>query len=89
VELFAWETEPGWAVHLLNYTNPNFAKGWFREVYPLGAQMVRMELPEGSRVKSVQTLRSGSEIRHTLRGGTLEFTIPSVRDYEVAAIVRG
>ncbi|HEY1338105.1 MAG TPA: alpha-amylase family protein [Bryobacteraceae bacterium] len=89
VELFAWETEPGWTVHLLNYTNPNFAKGWFREVYQLGPQTVRMELPEGSRVKSVQALRSGGEVKYRFGGSILEFTLPAVRDYEVAAIVRG
>ena len=86
VELFAWETEPGYAVHLLNYTNPAFAKGWFREVYPLGPQTVRMELPEGVKVKRVQALRAGAELRYRHSGQTLEFVIPGVRDYEVAAV---
>ena len=62
VELFAWETEPGFAVHILNYTNPSFAKGWFREVYPLGPQVVKMELPEGVRVSKVMALRAGAEL---------------------------
>jgi hypothetical protein len=86
VELFAWETEPGFAIHLLNYTNPAFAKGWFREIYPLGAQTVRMELPEGARVRRVQALRAGTELRFKRTGQMVEFTIPAVRDYEVAAI---
>jgi hypothetical protein len=88
VELFAWETQPGFAIHLLNYTNPNFAKGWFREVYPLGPQNVRMELPEGFRVAKVVALRSGGELRHRVTGRVLEFTVQAVRDYEVAAVVR-
>ena len=49
VELFAWETNPGYTVHLLNYTNPNAHHGWMREVYPLGAQQVSMKLPAGVR----------------------------------------
>jgi len=89
VELFAWETEPGFALHILNYTNPSFAKGWFRETYPLGPQTVRMELPEDARVKKVEALRAGVELRHRMNGRTLEFTVPAVRDYEIAAVTRG
>ncbi len=37
VEIFAWETEPGFAVHVLNYTNPNAHHGWFSEFYPIQA----------------------------------------------------
>jgi hypothetical protein len=89
VELFAWETEPGYAVHILNYTNPNFAKGWFRETYPLGAQTVRIELPEDVKVKRVQALRSGAELKHKVSERVLEFTVPGVSDYEIAAVTRG
>jgi hypothetical protein len=87
VELFAWETEPGFAVHLLNYTNPAFAKGWFRDVYPLGPQTVRLELAEGTKVRRVQALRAGVDLRFKHSGQSLEFVIPAVRDYEIAAIV--
>ena len=45
IEAFAWETEPGFAVHVLNYTNPNTHRGWLREFYPIGEQRVRMQLP--------------------------------------------
>jgi Hypothetical glycosyl hydrolase 6/Beta-galactosidase trimerisation domain len=89
VELFAWETEPGLALHLLNYTNPNFAKGWFREVYSLGPQTVKMELPEGFGVRQVTALRAGASLKHRVSGRTLEFTLPSVGDYEIAAVERG
>lgn len=89
VELFAWETEPGYAVHVLNYTNPNFARGWFRETYPLGAQTVRMELGDEVKVRKVQALRSGVELKHKFSAGVLEFALPAVRDYEIAAVTRG
>ncbi len=34
IEVFAWETEPGFAVHVLNYNNPNAHRGWMREFFP-------------------------------------------------------
>jgi hypothetical protein len=89
VEIFAWETESGYAIHLLNYTNPAFARGWFREAYPLGPQTVRLEMPEGVRAHRVQALRAGADLRYKQGGQTLEFTLPGVRDYEIAAVTRG
>ena len=86
VELFAWETAPGYAVHLLNYTNPNSHHGWMHSVYPLGPQTVSMKLPAGVKVKSVELLRSERAVSFRLTGESLVFTIPSVEDYEVAAI---
>ena len=43
MEMFAWETDPGYTVHLLNYTNPNAHHGWMQSVYPLGAQTVSLQ----------------------------------------------
>jgi hypothetical protein len=86
IEAFAWETEPGFAVHVLNYTNPNLHRGWVREIYPIGEQKVRMKLPAGKRIARVELLRAGREIPFQVRNGAVEFTIPSVTDYEVAAI---
>jgi hypothetical protein len=86
IEAFAWETEPGFALHLLNYTNPNAHRGWIRDFYSIGAQTVKFEIPKGKTVSRVQLLRAETDIpfRRTPRG--VEFTIPSVADYEVAAI---
>jgi len=85
-EAFAWETEPGFALHILNYTNPNTHRGWYREFYPIGAQKVRFDIPRERKVSRVELLRAEKTIsfRRTERG--VEFTIPSVTDYEVAAI---
>jgi hypothetical protein len=86
VETFAWETEPGFALHVLNYTNPNTHRGWLREFYPIGEQRVRFDLPRDRKVARVELLRAEKTIpfRRTDRG--IEFTIPNVTDYEVAAI---
>jgi hypothetical protein len=86
LENFAWETPAGYAVHLLNYTNPNLHKGWLRRHYPIGIQKVRMVLPANATVVRVELLRAESRIPFRMEGNTLEFTIPSVTDYEIAAI---
>jgi Hypothetical glycosyl hydrolase 6/Beta-galactosidase trimerisation domain len=86
IESFAWETEAGFAVHILNYTNPNAHRGWIRKFYPIGEQKVRFQVPAGRRVTRVELLRAGANIPFHLNGGMIEFTIPSVADYEVAAL---
>ncbi|HEX7158521.1 MAG TPA: alpha-amylase family protein [Edaphobacter sp.] len=86
IEAIAWETAPGYAIHLLNYTNPNAHHGWMQATYPLGAQTVSLKLPSGTRVKSVDLLRAEQTIPFHLEAQTLRFTIPRIEDYEVAAI---
>ena len=86
VETFAWETQAGFAVHVLNYTNPAMHRGWIRNFYPIGAQKVRMTLPPGRRVTRVELLRAGTDIPFRIAGGAIEFSIPRVLDYEVAAM---
>jgi hypothetical protein len=86
IETFAWETEAGFAVHVLNYTNPNMHRGWIREFYPIGAQKVRMMLPAGRKVTRVELLRAGGNVPFRVAGGAVEFTIPKVVDYEVAGM---
>jgi hypothetical protein len=88
VEVFAWETEPGVALHLLNYTNPNMLRGWFTDTYAVGPQLVRAELPDGVNGDRVDFLRAGTSVPLKREGRMAEFTVPSVRDYEVAVIAR-
>jgi hypothetical protein len=86
IETFAWETDAGYAVHLLNYTNPAMHRGWIRDVYPLGAQRVRFAVPAGRQVDRVELLRAETPIPFTASGGGVEFVIPRLADYEVAAL---
>ncbi len=86
IETFAWETQAGFAVHILNYTNPAMHRGWIRNFYPIGAQKVRMSLPQGRRVTRVGLLRAETSIPFIGGIGKIEFTIPKVLDYEVAAL---
>ena len=89
LEFFAWETTPGYAIHLLNYTNPNAHHGWLSTVYPLGPQTVSMTLPNGVKVKAVDLLRSDKTIPFRCEGSVLHFTVPRVDDYEIAAVTVG
>jgi hypothetical protein len=88
VEMFAWETDPGFALHVVNYTNPNFHRGWTRHHYPIGQQEVTMEIPLGVNIGRVQLLRAETDIPFTQTGNRIHFTIPSINDYEVAALTR-
>jgi hypothetical protein len=45
-----------------------------------------MKLPPGRGIKRVELLRAGKDIPFKVRDGAVEFTIPSVEDYEVAAL---
>ena len=86
IETFAWETEAGFAVHVLNYTNPAMHRGWIRNFYPIGPQKVRMTLPPGRRVTRAELLRAEKDIPFRSAPSAIEFTIPKVLDYEVAAM---
>jgi hypothetical protein len=86
VEVFAWETQAGYALHVLNYTNPTAFKGWIREYYPIGEQRVTMSVPHGRKIFRVELLRVGKDIPFKQANDKVEFIIPSIADYEIAAM---
>ena len=89
IEMFCWETSPGYAIHLLNYTNSSAQHGWLRSVNQIGPQKVAMRLPSGVEVKSVELLRAGQSPSFVFQNQMLQFTIASLEDYEVAAVTVG
>ena len=86
LEMFCWETRPGYAVHLLNYSNANAFHGWLQSVEPVGEQRIAMKLPTGAGVRSVELLKAEHPVPFHFEGQVLHFKVPSVGDYEVAAI---
>lgn len=86
IEIFAWETEPGYSVHLLNYNTPDAQHGWVQSIEPLGPQNVTMKLPVGVGANSVELLKTGQTVPFRMEDAVLRFTIPALHDYEVAAI---
>ncbi len=88
VEIFAWETEPGFALHILNYNNPNMTRASIRKYYPIGEQKVRLELPAGAIISKAELLRAGSSLSIKQTGNVVEFVIPSIEDFEIAALYK-
>jgi len=86
LEAFAWETEPGYALHLLNYTTPNLTWGLVDRSYAVGPQRVRFEVAPGRTIRRVQALRSGRELTFERDGAAVRFEVASVVDYEVVAL---
>jgi hypothetical protein len=86
MEVTAWETEPGFAIHMVNYNGPNAFRGKMRKLLPLGAQRVRIELPREVRVRRASLLRAEKPLPFRQTGKTVEFTVPAIAAYEVAAL---
>lgn len=61
-------------------------KGPVREVLQVGAQKVRMRLPDGLRATRVRLLTSGTEPDAEDRDGVLSLRVPSIGVHEVVAI---
>jgi len=86
LEAFAWETEPGYALHLLNYTTPNLTWGMVERSYPIGPQRVRFEVAPGRRIRRAEALRSGRVLPFEQDGTGVRFEVPRLVDYEVVAL---
>jgi hypothetical protein len=86
IEIFAWETEPGYALHLLNYTNPNMTRGFIRRFYPIAPQQVEFDVAPGKTISQVRALRAGRSLSYKQTGRTVSFEVASVTDYEVIAL---
>ena len=86
MEVFAWETEPGFALHMVNYNSPNAYRGKMRKAMTLGPQAVEMTLPRDVKIKKASLLRAETPLRFEQHGRRVTFTVPSVGSYEVAAL---
>lgn len=85
IEVIAWKTRPGFALHLLNYNGPNAFRGHMRRPVNLGPQKVRLVVPEGTNVTKVELLKAGGSVPYTQSGRIIELTVPAVGPYEVVA----
>jgi hypothetical protein len=86
IEIYGWETQPGYAIHLLNFTAPTFRGGAQRGTFPVGPQRVRLNLSDDRTIRRARLLRSGQAIDVRQAGRQIDFTVPNLADYEVAAL---
>ena len=86
LDVTVWRQAHSLTVHLVNLTNPMMMKGPFRELMPVGEQVVRVRLPEGQVARGVHLLRAGTDADVQAGDGCLTVTVPSVLDHEVVAI---
>ncbi len=86
LETFAWETEPGFALHILNYSNPNALRPFVSQLYPVGPLQAVVQVPRDRKIISVRALRVGKNLPFRNVEGSVKFEVPSVEDYEVVAL---
>ncbi len=86
LDVTVWLQKQSLTVHLVNLTNPMFMKGPVRELMPVGAQTVRVHLPQGRAVAGVKLLASGAQVPYRLQGQTLVVDVPSILVHEVVAV---
>ena len=86
VELFAWETEPGFALHILNYTNPNSMRSMIRRFYPIGPLHVEFRMPGNKKISAARALRAGRNLGFKRASGVVQLYVQSIRDFEVVAL---
>lgn len=86
MEVIAWETQQGFAVHLLNYNGANAFRGHMRKPVALNAQVVRVRLPAEKKIRQASLLRAGTTVAFQQTGNRISLTVPKVEMYEVVAL---
>ena len=78
--------EASLTVHLVNLTNPMMMKGPFRELMPVGGQVVRVKLSKGAEVRGGRLLCADQERAVEQDCGYVTVAVSGVLDHEVVAI---
>ena len=86
LDVTIWRQKESLTVHLVNLTNPMLMKGPVRELLPVGAQAVRLRLPDGQGAKQLRLLVSGASPAFHQSGGWIDVTVPSILAHEVIAV---
>jgi len=86
LDVTAWRCADAVTVHLVNLTNPMAMKGPYRDFFPIGAQTVRLRVPEAMGAKQARLLASGKTVAVEWEGDAIRVTVPSILDHEVVAI---
>jgi hypothetical protein len=85
LDVAIWRQASSMTVHLVNLTNPMMMKGPVREIIPVPAQTVRIQVPQGKRIGRVRLLVANKDIPFQQRNGVIDLEIPSIALHEVIA----
>jgi Hypothetical glycosyl hydrolase 6/Beta-galactosidase trimerisation domain len=86
LDISVWTQEQSMTVHLVNLTNPMMMKGPVREIIPIGAQRVRVRIPEGRHIATAHLLVSKKPIPLRRGTGFVECDVPGISLHEVIAL---
>jgi len=86
LDVTAWRNPGSITIHLVNLTNPMAMKGPFRDFFPIGAQTLKLRLPEGIHAKQANLLVAEKTIAVYRSGDYHTLSVPTVVDHEVVAI---
>ncbi len=86
LDVAVWEQQDSMTVHLVNLTNPMMLKGPVREIVPITAQKVSLQIPAGRRIKRVHLLIAARDVQYRSEGGTILLEVPSIALHEVVAV---
>jgi hypothetical protein len=86
MEVIAWETQRGFAVHLLNYNGANAFRGHMRKPVALPAQSVRVTIPAGKKIRQASLLHADTRVEFKQVGNRVSLIVPKVEMYEVVAL---
>lgn len=87
LEIQGRRTQVGYAIHMNNFSNPNFRGGALRGTVPVGAQEVTLRLPSAAPIRAARLLRANADLPFVQTGAEVKFVVPQVTDYEVAALL--
>ncbi len=87
LEVQGRRTGVGYAIHMNNFSNPNFRGGALRSTIPVGEQSVTLQLASATPVRAARLLRANTDLPFVQNGREVKFVVPGVTDYEVAALV--
>ncbi len=86
LDVTLWRQKHSMTVHLVNLTNPMMMRGAFRDILPVGPQVVTVLLPDESQISGVQLLKAGVTPEWHGESGSITITVPEIHDHEVIAL---
>jgi hypothetical protein len=86
LDITAWRQKQSITVHLVNLTNPMMMKGPFRELIPVGEQMVQVRIPRDAKVNQIRSIVADKTLDYQVKDNLVSFIVSSVLDHEVIAL---